>query len=386
MADKANQAADVKGLTQAMAKLNPSGLEAATSSKSIKAYGQIAPIPFSLQNKSPATFGAFGVSGKPGPSGSFSSHAPDVEMGDSDVDIFHCVQHPVLGIDGDTELSSQDKADPKLTGKMAQATYVPSACLFVGNLPCNHTDRQLEDQVYVAFKKFGECYISVHRNGHAMPYCFVQFKEEEHAKVAFNQGAGLTVRGRKIRVEFVKAHRSIFFTRIDGKPVRPEEAIQALKQYSLDDVVIPGGFEKEAYELPEGVWVKFKYYGECQQALQDFPKSMSKYQLYYKQFGLNSKKSGGSTPRRHAALTAVSPAKTVPAKKVDNNENSLVANVIVAPPPFTTLELVHGQFLTFGHIISVAPFLILNDYTRVFVVMYSEVSSADKALVCLTYY
>ncbi|KAF7503553.1 hypothetical protein GJ744_003626 [Endocarpon pusillum] len=160
-----------------------------------------------------------------------------------------------------------DRLAEVITADNAQAIYPPQACIFVANLSTQCTDEQIQKACESKFGAWGPCHAKVHRDKNRMPYAFVQFHEIEDARVAIRESKGLIIDGRPIRAEHANADRAVLLTRHTGGPITDGEARSLLEKYGAIEETCPISVgDQKVTNLPEGRWVKFAFFQDCQDA------------------------------------------------------------------------------------------------------------------------
>ena len=60
---------------------------------------------------------------------------------------------------------------------------------------------------------------------------------------------------------------AVYLSRLTGGPVDEDEARRALSPYgAIDSCWTSSRTEREMYQLPEGIWVKFEFFQDCRDA------------------------------------------------------------------------------------------------------------------------
>ncbi|KAI9795484.1 MAG: hypothetical protein M1833_007014 [Piccolia ochrophora] len=109
------------------------------------------------------------------------------------------------------------------------------------------TDEQLENSVKQVFDQFGTVYVKIRRDNRGMPYAFCQYEE-----MLTNPG-------------------SLYLSKLTGGAVTESEARRVLHDYGeIDSLWWSSRTEREMYQLPEGVWVKFAFFQDCRDAQSSF--------------------------------------------------------------------------------------------------------------------
>ena len=87
----------------------------------------------------------------------------------------------------------------------------PSSCVFVASLCSSKTDDELCLSVTSEFSKWGKlATVKVLRDLLNRPYAFVQYTNDEDAKIAIEKGHNTVLDGRNLRCEAAKVNRTIF--------------------------------------------------------------------------------------------------------------------------------------------------------------------------------
>ncbi|KAG7291565.1 hypothetical protein NEMBOFW57_001584 [Staphylotrichum longicolle] len=167
----------------------------------------------------------------------------------------------VMGTPGDRNLftpSSRHNVD----GGDAQRVYPPSACVFVANLPESKDDLALSAAVTREFSKFGLVFVKIRRemkaNSNGMPYAFVQYRNEEQAKVAVEKGRGVLIFGRPCRTEMVKANRTFVVYSRRGEETTVDMVREMLETYGeLSKCESLSAQMQTAMDLPTAVLIEF---------------------------------------------------------------------------------------------------------------------------------
>ncbi|KAI9784739.1 MAG: hypothetical protein M1816_000742 [Peltula sp. TS41687] len=158
--------------------------------------------------------------------------------------------------------------DQQITPENAQKVLPPSACVFVANLKSTCSDEELYQAVRTVFEAFGVVYIKIRRDDRGMPYAFCQYVRDEDAQRAIAQGRGKDIKGRACRTEPARVNRSVYLSRLSGAKVSENEARELLSQYGeIDHCWFCTETERQMYQLPEGIWVKFGYFQDSRDAL-----------------------------------------------------------------------------------------------------------------------
>ncbi|KAI9812690.1 MAG: hypothetical protein M1832_000347 [Thelocarpon impressellum] len=158
-----------------------------------------------------------------------------------------------------------------LSAENAQAVLPPSACVFVANLASACTDEHLEQSVAVIFKQFGTVYVKIRRDNRGMPYAFCQYEHDEDARRAIVGGRRQVIDGRPCRTEPAKVNRSLYMSRLTGGKIAEGEARRVLHPFGpIEACWWSSRTEREMYQLPEGIWVKFAYFQDCRDAQSAF--------------------------------------------------------------------------------------------------------------------
>ncbi|KAF2206932.1 hypothetical protein CERZMDRAFT_88927 [Cercospora zeae-maydis SCOH1-5] len=115
----------------------------------------------------------------------------------------------------------------------AQQHLAADAVLFVGNLPTQFTDLQLITAVGETLRSVGSgtCFINVARtyNGSdVLPHALVQFYTPMCVDLALERVKGLTIAGRRLRVERSHAKHSLCVVRADGTGEPDSHEVDAL--------------------------------------------------------------------------------------------------------------------------------------------------------------
>ncbi|KAI9824679.1 MAG: hypothetical protein M1819_000832 [Sarea resinae] len=161
----------------------------------------------------------------------------------------------------------------------AQAVLPPDACVFVANLSSSRTDDELQESVTDAFKGFGSVYVKIRRDARMMPYAFCQYENVKDAEAAIQLGKNALIDGRRCRTEQARVNRSLYMSRVTGGPISQQEAQRALQEFGPIEKTWESSLtEKEIYQLPEGIWVKFAYFQDCRDA-QSFFRENTEFRL-----------------------------------------------------------------------------------------------------------
>ncbi|KAI9798538.1 MAG: hypothetical protein M1825_005319 [Sarcosagium campestre] len=164
-----------------------------------------------------------------------------------------------------------DRAGEPISAENAQAVLPPSACVFVANLASVRTDEQLETSVKQIFEEFGVVYVKIRRDTRGMPYAFCQYERDEDARSAILGGRRRLIDGRPCRTEPAKVNRSLYLSKLTGGPIAKEEAERVLEVFGqIDRLWWSSPTEREMYQLPDGVWVKYAYFQDCRDAQSAF--------------------------------------------------------------------------------------------------------------------
>ena len=60
---------------------------------------------------------------------------------------------------------------------------------------------------------------------------------------------------------------AVYLSRLTGGPIDEDEARRALSPYgAIDSCWTSSRTEREMYQLPEGIWVKFEFFQDCRDA------------------------------------------------------------------------------------------------------------------------
>ncbi|KAI9819208.1 MAG: hypothetical protein M1827_007364 [Pycnora praestabilis] len=164
-----------------------------------------------------------------------------------------------------------DRVGQLISADNAQAVLPPEACVFVANLSSIRSDEQLEYSVTRAFEAFGNVYVKIRRDNRGMPYAFCQYENKNDAEAAIRGGKNTLIDGRRCRTEQAKVNRSLYLSRLTGGSISTGEARITLQRYgSIEEIWRPSKTDKEMYQLPDGVWIKFAYFQDCRDAQADF--------------------------------------------------------------------------------------------------------------------
>ncbi|KAI9668350.1 MAG: hypothetical protein M1829_005554 [Trizodia sp. TS-e1964] len=157
------------------------------------------------------------------------------------------------------------------TNENAQAVHPPSACVFVANLCNKKTDTELEKSVMDIFGQYGQCWVKIRRDNRGMPFAFCQYESDENARKAIIEGRQKLIDGRVCRTEPAKVNRAMYMSTITGKPINDAEARTVLKNFGpIESTWIASPTERQMYQLPVGIWVKWAMYQDCRDAKLEF--------------------------------------------------------------------------------------------------------------------
>ncbi|KAK5172477.1 hypothetical protein LTR04_002403 [Oleoguttula sp. CCFEE 6159] len=161
----------------------------------------------------------------------------------------------------------EDRIGQTPSADNAQAIYPPDACVFVANLSSGRTDDELETAVAKVFGKFGAVYVKIRRDTRGMPYAFCQYETKSNADRAIVEGKNTLIDGRKCRTEIAKVQRALYASRHNGEAVHEDEVRRLLAPFgAIEKVWIPSETDREFYQLPKGIWVRFAYFQDCRDA------------------------------------------------------------------------------------------------------------------------
>ncbi|TKA65780.1 hypothetical protein B0A49_10430 [Cryomyces minteri] len=157
----------------------------------------------------------------------------------------------------------EDRIGQTPSADNAQAIYPPDACVFVANLSSGRTEDELETAVAKIFGKFGAVYLKIRRDTRGMPYAFCQYETKSNADRAIVEGRILSLMGggaeRKLRKH-------------NGEAIHEDEVRRLLVPFgAIEKVWIPSETDREFYQLPKGIWVRFAYLQVVMPALRDDP-------------------------------------------------------------------------------------------------------------------
>ncbi|PSK34817.1 hypothetical protein B9Z65_1400 [Elsinoe australis] len=163
---------------------------------------------------------------------------------------------------------------PKIiTHENAQHILPPDACIFVANLPRSMADAVIRKELEDAFVRFGTVFVKVRRDNTDLPVAFVQYTDREDATRALNESQEIYIGDRAVRVEKAKCDRTLFCSarhrhRLNEADIR--EIIRLVEPYGEIESTtqVPAGAQS-LYYLPNGIWLRFKLYGACQDAFKD---------------------------------------------------------------------------------------------------------------------
>ncbi|KAI9655807.1 MAG: hypothetical protein M1821_005242 [Bathelium mastoideum] len=161
----------------------------------------------------------------------------------------------------------EDRIGQEPSADNAQALYPPDACVFVANLSSARTDEELETSVTRTFGSFGSVYVKIRRDNRHMPYAFCQYENKQNADRAIIEGKNALIDGRRCRTEIAKVQRALYISRHNGDPVQEHEARQLLIPFgAIEKIWLPSETDREMYQLPLGIWVRFAYFQDCRDA------------------------------------------------------------------------------------------------------------------------
>ncbi|KAJ9494087.1 hypothetical protein LTR99_006670 [Exophiala xenobiotica] len=169
-----------------------------------------------------------------------------------------------------------DRVSELPTARNAQGIFPPEALIFVANLSSQRTAEQLELSCHQVFDQFGTCHIFIKYDPRQHPFAFVQFENVEDANNAIVYTTNLVLHGRKIRLERGKAERSVILSKKDGTAVTELEARRLLDRYGRIDLCVPANSRNNNLD---GMYIKFAFYLDCQDALKGHPNTTSPYTL-----------------------------------------------------------------------------------------------------------
>ncbi|PNS19677.1 hypothetical protein CAC42_7521 [Sphaceloma murrayae] len=157
-----------------------------------------------------------------------------------------------------------------ITSENAQHHLPPDACIFVANLPRMAEDVHIKSDLEISFARYGTVYVKVRRDQTNLPVAFVQFTTTRAAQVALESGHGIQVAGRPIRMEKAKCDRTLLCSHKYQDELSADD-IHAIRELvekfgPVDTIYRVPQDDKSLYYLPEGVWIRFKLYGSCQDA------------------------------------------------------------------------------------------------------------------------
>ncbi|KAJ9618257.1 hypothetical protein H2203_009173 [Taxawa tesnikishii (nom. ined.)] len=163
-----------------------------------------------------------------------------------------------------------DRLKQEPTADNAQGMFLPEDCVFVANLSRERTDAELEAGLNDIMSPYGTVFIKVRRD-HAsgMPFGHAQFTNHEDATKALMGAKGKELYGRGLRTEMSLANRSLFVFKHIGGYLNTAEVLRILQQYGPIERSWPASeTEREMFQLPEGLFVRFTYYDDCRDAKQ----------------------------------------------------------------------------------------------------------------------
>lgn len=176
-----------------------------------------------------------------------------------------------------------------ITHENAQHILPPDACIFVANLPRSMADAVIRKELENAFVRFGTVFVKVRRDNTDLPVAFVQytvyfsrksvlssadfFQDRDDATRALNESQEIYIGDRAVRVEKAKCDRTLFCSarhRHRLNEVDIQEIVRLVEPYGEIESTtqVPVGAQS-LYYLPNGIWLRFKLYGACQDAFKD---------------------------------------------------------------------------------------------------------------------
>ncbi|KAK5063133.1 hypothetical protein LTR84_005209 [Exophiala bonariae] len=253
------------------------------------------------------------------------------------------IAHRARGYTGhDGFVPRADRVRTGITANNAQGLYPPSALLFIANLSNQRSVEQLEVSCQQVFSSFGPCHVKVRYDRNKHPFAFVQFESDEDASAAVDGSVNLSIDDRRIRVERAKAERAVILSNVNGIQITEDEARFMLERYG--PIEIMATTEKmdnpPRNNIKGGMYVKFAFYLDCQDALKAFPHHTSGYILIL---------APSLEPRVHYNRgTPVVRGFSTPRSAVDQ-KSIFVGNL----PEGTTRSDLHDLFDEFGMIVQV---------------------------------
>ncbi|KAJ5780989.1 hypothetical protein N7457_006149 [Penicillium paradoxum] len=164
-----------------------------------------------------------------------------------------------------------DRLNQKPTKGNAQGLFLPSCCVFVGNLSVRMSMQRLEDDLTALISVFGRCHVKIKiANDRKLPVGFVQFEDLKSATSALKQNGQLVLHNRVLRLELSNCKRTAFFGHISDSPVTRDEVLSVLKVHgALENITIKPFVHWEGFRSTFGI-VTFAYPDDYADALQYF--------------------------------------------------------------------------------------------------------------------
>lgn len=159
----------------------------------------------------------------------------------------------------DSKLASVHKERLKTAGRVGTKRFVDPCKVFIGNLPFDVDDKQLEEFI---LKSMGQSRVVLHsskviydwKTGKSKGYGFVQFIDPIYATVCMDQCSGIPLNGRQLSVSQGKKKEQegdLYLKKKKKKPETDEEAVisMALDEAESDDEIPVFGGRDEDLEL-----------------------------------------------------------------------------------------------------------------------------------------
>lgn len=161
-----------------------------------------------------------------------SSEESEIEDSDAEADLQKLELLDSKEEDTMAELPTNSNKDESKEPSGTAFRGRPSSCVFVASLAASLTDDELSLSVTNHFQQWGDlALVKVLRDPSNRPYAFVQYTNDQDAKIALKKAQHTTLNGRTIRCEAAKVNRTLYIATCSGYEVTIQDIKDLLEKY-----------------------------------------------------------------------------------------------------------------------------------------------------------